>query len=181
MSVGVFEKGLTMTEHGGSVRGGSVHDVVEAAHALDDKDFLAVIRAVAERRPSLSVLLSVVDAAAASIDQSRAIADSTAADAEVVELPDTVVEVDEIIDVPVVAVSGVIISEPDYTQPDYTEAGVPTFDRVREKIEGRFGMSIGSAELAHESPAGKTVDEQWDERQKAAKAKLEEIRRSMGK
>ncbi|MGG7103945.1 hypothetical protein [Rhodococcus sp. 24CO] len=181
MSVGVFEKGLTMTEHGGSV-----HDVVEAAHALDDKDFLAVIRAVAERRPSLSVLLSVVDAAAASIDQSRAQAESTATDAEVVELPDTVVEVDEIIDVPVVSVSGAIIPEadyaqPDYAQPDYTEAGVPTFDRVREKIEGRFGTSIGSAELAHESPVGKTVDEQWDERQKAAKAKLEEIRRSMGK
>ena len=159
-------------------QGGSVHHVVDAANALDDKDFLAVIRAVAERRPSLSVLLSVVDAAAASIDHSRVEADST--EAEVVELPDTVVEVDEIIDVPVVSVSGAIIPEPDYNQPEYTEAGVPTFDRVREKIEGRFGTSIGSAELAHESPAGKTVDEQWDERQKAAKAKLEEIRRSMG-
>ncbi|MFE5647321.1 hypothetical protein [Rhodococcus sp. NPDC056516] len=155
-----------------------MHQVVEAADALDDKDFLAVVRAVVERRPRLSVLISVVDTAAASLDPTRvedADAD-TITDAEEVELPDTVVEVDEIIDVPVV-----LATDPRIPEPDYTEGGVPTFDRVREKIEGRFGTSIGSSELAHESPAGKSVDEQWDERQKAAKAKLEEIRRSMGK
>ncbi|WP_069147194.1 hypothetical protein [Rhodococcus erythropolis] len=153
-----------------------MHQVVEAASALDDKDFLAVVRAVVERRPSLSVLLSVVDTAAASLELHRVEDDNTITDAEEVELPDTVVEVDEIIDVPVV-----LATDPRVPEPDYTEGGVPTFDRVREKIEGRFGTSIGSAELAHESPAGKSVDEQWDERQKAAKAKLEEIRRSMGK
>lgn len=164
--------------HDGAEHDGSVRQVVEAASALDDKDFLAVVRAVVERRPSLSVLLSVVDTAAASLEPNRVedADEDTITDAEEVELPDTVVEVDEIIDVPVV-----LATDPRIPEPDYTEGGVPTFDRVREKIEGRFGTSIGSAELAHESPAGKTVDEQWDERQKAAKAKLEEIRRSMGK
>eukprot|EP01133_Synstelium_polycarpum_P021876 gene21876-26272_t len=174
-----FEKGLTVSrndgpEHDGSEHDGSVRQVVEAASALDDKDFLAVVRAVVERRPSLSVLLSVVDTAAASLEPHRVEDDNTITDAEEVELPDTVVEVDEIIDVPVV-----LATDPRIPEPDYTEGGVPTFDRVREKIEGRFGTSIGSSELAHESPAGKSVDEQWDERQKAAKAKLEEIRRSM--
>ena len=181
MSVGIFEKGLTVSrndgpEHDGSEHDGSVHQVVEAASALDDKDFLAVVRAVVERRPRLSVLLSVVDTAAASLEPNRVEDENEITDAEEVELPDTVVEVDEIIDVPVV-----LATDPRIPEPDYTEGGVPTFDRVREKIEGRFGTSIGSAELAHESPAGKSVDEQWDERQKAAKAKLEEIRRSMGK
>ncbi|MDJ0434944.1 hypothetical protein [Rhodococcus qingshengii] len=79
-----------------------MHQVVEAASALDDKDFLAVVRAVVERRPSLSVLLSVVDTAAASLEPNRVEDENEITDAEEVELPDTVVEVDEIIDVPVV-------------------------------------------------------------------------------
>lgn len=121
LSVGVFEKGLTVSrndgpEHDGSEHDGSVHQVVEAASALDDKDFLAVVRAVVERRPSLSVLLSVVDTAAASLEPHRVEDDNTITDAEEVELPDTVVEVDEIIDVPVVLATDPRIPEPDYTE-----------------------------------------------------------------
>ncbi|MFD4183931.1 hypothetical protein [Rhodococcus sp. NPDC058514] len=63
--------------------------------------------------------------------------------------------------------------------PDYTESGVPTFDSVREKIETRAGTAEGATELDAESPAGRTVAEQWEERQKAAKSKLDEIRKSM--
>lgn len=156
-----------MSEHDDSVR-----SVVQAVAGLDDNNFLAVVRAVVEKRPHLSALLAGVDAAAASIGADSALI----SDAEVVELPESVVEVDEIIDVPVF-----VPSAPTIPAPDYTEGGVPTFARVREKIENRVGISAGSVELAHESAAGKSVDERWDERQKAAKAKLDEIRRSMGK
>jgi hypothetical protein len=63
--------------------------------------------------------------------------------------------------------------------PDYDDHGVPSFDYVRDKIEGRYATSIGSTELAAETPEGRTVDDQFAERERAAKAKLEEIRRSL--
>ena len=63
----------------------------------------------------------------------------------------------------------------------YTSRGVPTFDSVREKIETRYGTAIGAAELAAETPEGRTVEEQYDARQRAAAEKLAQIRESMGK
>ena len=64
---------------------------------------------------------------------------------------------------------------------DYTEAGVPTFDYVRDRIENRVGTGIGEAELADATPEGKAVEDQFEARKKAGLSKLEEIRRSMGK
>jgi phage shock protein A len=61
----------------------------------------------------------------------------------------------------------------------YTPGGVPTFDSVREKIESRYGTAIGAAELDAESPEGRTVEEQYDARQRAAAERLAEIRKSM--
>lgn len=61
----------------------------------------------------------------------------------------------------------------------YTPSGVPTFDSVREKIETRYGTSIGAAELDAESPEGRSVEEQYDARQRAAAERLAEIRKSM--
>ncbi len=61
----------------------------------------------------------------------------------------------------------------------YTPGGVPTFESVREKIETRYGTAIGAAELAAETPEGRTVDEQYDARQRAAAERLAEIRKSM--
>ena len=75
-----------------------------------------------------------------------------------------------------------VVAEPvPVTPPDtgYTAAGVPTFDAVREKIETRFGASIGSAELAAETPQGRSIEEQYEARQKAAAERLEQIRASM--
>ena len=63
--------------------------------------------------------------------------------------------------------------------PDYTGTGVPTFTHVRDKIEERIGRAIGSEELAHETPAGRSVQEQWDAREKAAKERLDQIRKSL--
>ena len=61
----------------------------------------------------------------------------------------------------------------------YTAAGVPTFDSVREKIETRYGTAIGATELAAATPEGRTVEEQYDARQRAAAERLEQIRASM--
>lgn len=62
---------------------------------------------------------------------------------------------------------------------DYTEDGVPTFDFVRDRIERKVGTSIGAAELAGETPQGRSLDEQMAERDQAGKDRLEAIRRAM--
>jgi hypothetical protein len=61
----------------------------------------------------------------------------------------------------------------------YTPGGVPTFESVREKIETRYGTAIGATELAAETPEGRSVEEQYEERQRAAAQRLEQIRKSM--
>jgi phage shock protein A len=61
----------------------------------------------------------------------------------------------------------------------YTDSGVPTFDSVREKIETRYGTSVGASELAAETPEGRTVEEQYEKRQQAASERLAQIRDSM--
>jgi phage shock protein A len=61
----------------------------------------------------------------------------------------------------------------------YTPGGVPTFESVREKIETRYGTAIGATELAAETPEGRSVEEQYEERQRAAAERLEQIRESM--
>jgi hypothetical protein len=61
----------------------------------------------------------------------------------------------------------------------YTTSGVPTFESVREKIETRYGTAIGASELAAETPEGRSVEEQYDARQKAAAERLKQIRESM--
>ncbi len=63
----------------------------------------------------------------------------------------------------------------------YDDSGVPTFESVQEKIETRYGTALGSAELAAETPEGRTVEEQYDARQRAAVERLAEIRESMNK
>jgi phage shock protein A len=70
---------------------------------------------------------------------------------------------------------------PDAPEPDpgYDSAGVPTFESVREKIESRYGTALGAAELDAETPEGRGVEEQYDERQREAADRLKEIRESM--
>jgi phage shock protein A len=69
--------------------------------------------------------------------------------------------------------------EPTETDPAYDSTGVPTFDSVREKIEGRYATAQGAAELDSESPEGQSVDKQYEERQRAAAERLAQIRESM--
>jgi phage shock protein A len=63
----------------------------------------------------------------------------------------------------------------------YTPSGVPTYESVREKIETRYGTAVGASELAAETPEGRTVEEQYDARQRAAAERLARIRESMKK
>jgi phage shock protein A len=63
--------------------------------------------------------------------------------------------------------------------PGYDSAGVPTFDSVREKIETRYGTALGATELDAESETGHQVEEQYEERQRAAAERLAQIRESL--
>jgi hypothetical protein len=62
---------------------------------------------------------------------------------------------------------------------DY-DKGVPTFDFVRDRIEGRYATALGTTELAEESAAGRSLAQQQHDRDTAARDRLAEIRRSMG-
>ena len=62
---------------------------------------------------------------------------------------------------------------------DYSAQGVPSLDFVRDKIEGRYAQSLGSSELAAETPEARSASEQQQDREQAAKAKLDAIRRSL--
>ncbi|MGO9156763.1 hypothetical protein [Mycobacterium sp.] len=70
---------------------------------------------------------------------------------------------------------------PHTAQPDpaYDSAGVPTFESVREKIESRYATALGATELDAETPEGQAVEDQYEERRRAAAERLAQIRESM--
>lgn len=57
--------------------------------------------------------------------------------------------------------------------------GVPTFESVRDRVEQRFGTAQGMSELDRQTPAGRSADEQWEAREKAARERLDRIRKSL--
>ncbi|MEV6138764.1 hypothetical protein AB0L63_22405 [Nocardia sp. NPDC051990] len=61
----------------------------------------------------------------------------------------------------------------------YSSGGVPTFESVRDKVEQRFGTAQGMGELDRQTPAGRSADEQWEAREKAARERLAQIRKSL--
>ncbi|MGA8253278.1 MAG: hypothetical protein ACLP3C_07515 [Mycobacterium sp.] len=65
------------------------------------------------------------------------------------------------------------------SDPGYDSAGVPTFESVREKIETRYATASGATELDAETPEGQAVEDQYEERQRAAAERLAQIRESM--
>lgn len=64
--------------------------------------------------------------------------------------------------------------------PDYDDAGVPSLEYVRDKIEGRYATALGTQELAETTEPVRKAEEQFAEREKKGKEKLEELRRSLG-
>ncbi len=69
--------------------------------------------------------------------------------------------------------------EPTTPDPGYDDAGVPTFESVREKIESRYATAQGAAELDADTAEGRSVEEQYEERERAAAERLTQIRESM--
>ncbi|ORW75250.1 hypothetical protein [Mycobacterium saskatchewanense] len=69
--------------------------------------------------------------------------------------------------------------EPTESDPGYDSAGVPTFDSVREKIETRYATAQGGGELDAESPEGRSVEKEYEDRQRAAAERLAQIREAM--
>ncbi len=69
--------------------------------------------------------------------------------------------------------------EPPPPDPGYDDAGVPTFESVREKIESRYATAQGAAELDAESAEGRSVEERYEERERAAAERLAQIRESL--
>ncbi|MGY4102474.1 hypothetical protein ACW2Q0_23390 [Nocardia sp. R16R-3T] len=61
----------------------------------------------------------------------------------------------------------------------YSSGGVPSFESVRDKVERRFGTAQGMGELDRQTPAGRSADEQWEARAKAARERLAQIRKSV--
>ena len=62
------------------------------------------------------------------------------------------------------------------TEPGYTEDGVPTFDFVRDKIEGRLTTGEAAVELAGDP---QDTEEQLRQREEAGRSRLDETRRSL--
>ncbi|MBY6680124.1 hypothetical protein HQ312_03590 [Rhodococcus sp. BP-316] len=124
----------------------------DQAASLPDAEVLDLVVALTSARPALR---AVYDAALgltpeASVD------------------PDIVPRTPSVTDIPQVP-----------TDLGFTDAGVPTFDAVRERIDGRSGRAVGSTELDAESAVGRTEAEKFAERERAGKARLDEIRKSM--
>jgi hypothetical protein len=74
-----------------------------------------------------------------------------------------------------------VAPHPDTDAPsaDYVD-GVPSFDFVRDKIEGRYATALGTTELSEETDAGRSLAEQEKDHDAAARERLEQIRRSLG-
>ncbi|GAA5059653.1 PspA/IM30 family protein [Nocardia callitridis] len=62
---------------------------------------------------------------------------------------------------------------------DFSPSGVPTFESVRDKVGQRFGTAQGMDELDRQTRAGRSVDEQWEAREQAARERLDRIRKSL--
>ena len=168
-------------------------DLTAQLRALPDVEFLAVVKAASADRPGLGAVH-----AAAATERAAATAEppsdpESPSDPEPTSNPEPTTpeipsdpavpstpDIPTTTDVPPPAqISQATPTAGHTVTPDYTAGGVPTFDRVREKVEQRYGTSLGAEELDKETPAGRSLQEQWDAREKAGHEKLDQIRQSM--
>ncbi|GAA1400009.1 hypothetical protein GCM10009613_56430 [Pseudonocardia kongjuensis] len=63
---------------------------------------------------------------------------------------------------------------------DYTDDGVPTFEYVRDRIEGRAATAAAAEELAGDDGKAQEAQDAFADRERKAADRLAEIRRSMG-
>ncbi|WP_280377361.1 hypothetical protein [Nocardia wallacei] len=142
--------------------------------ALPDAELLAVVLAASAGRPGLEPLRLVA---------AELVARGGHMDAEFDVTSDTTLP-----DVPSVSeTSGQVMPSAEVPLPPtgsseaggYSGSGVPTFESVRDKVEQRFGTAQGMSDLTSQTPAGRSVEEQWEARDKAARERLDRIRKSV--
>lgn len=149
-------------------------DLIARLRSLTDPDLRAAIEAATADRPALRA----VHAAAVADDSTPTTPPAVPTPPEVPSSPavPATPDIPNLHDVPPPTQ---IAGTSDHTVSDYTAGGVPTYDSVRDKVEERYGTALGAEELGRDTPAGRSLQEQWDEREKAGREKLERIRRSM--
>ena len=76
---------------------------------------------------------------------------------------------------------GLAAPAPVVPEPDYSEAGEPSFDFVRDKIEKRYNTSVGATELAGlgTDHTVEDLDKKIADREQAGRDKLAQIRKQM--
>lgn len=134
-------------------------ELASRLQALTDQELLDVVRSATAGRPALGAVHTAAVALTPNVD------DPVSGGPATPEVPPP----------PQIGRTG-------YTglpAPDYTAGGVPTFDRVRERVERQFGTAIGGEELDRQTPTGQSLQEQWEARETAGHKRLEEIRRSL--
>ncbi|WP_228000699.1 hypothetical protein [Nocardia australiensis] len=157
-------------------------EIVAVLATLSDDELVAVLRGATEGRPALAVVHAVL-AAPVAVGDAIIDADVTP-DADFAsprESPDVLAASERVGDIsPVPAVP---VSPTGFVSPaevgGYSPGGVPTFESVRDKVEQRFGTAQGMGELDRQTPAGHSADEQWEARAKAARERLDQIRKSL--
>lgn len=146
-------------------------DLVTRLTALPDDELRAVLRAAVLGRSGFGAVVAALGAGDALTPTPVTLGTSAAS-------PDPLFgasgEVEAEIVVPPVPSSAAPVATG-----GYSTAGVPTFDAVRDKVEQRFGTAQGMGELDRQTPAGRSADEQWEAREKAARERLARIRESM--
>ncbi|MFD4356406.1 PspA/IM30 family protein [Nocardia sp. NPDC058518] len=146
--------------------------------ALPDDELVSVLRAAVAGRPGLGA----VAAALAQAETGHAeTGDPVTLDTNVIDADVVPVASDQVggaMPVPPVP-SGLPVTGAPTVTGGYSTSGVPTFDSVRDKVEQRFGTAQGMDELDRQTPAGRSVDEQWEAREKAARERLDQIRKSV--
>ncbi|WP_410876673.1 hypothetical protein [Nocardia sp. A7] len=146
--------------------------------ALPDDELVAVLRAAVAGRPGLgAVAAALAEADFGDAETGEPVTlDTNVIDADVVPVASG--QVGGSIPVPPVP-SGLPGTGAPTATGGYSTSGVPTFDSVRDKVEQRFGTAQGMDELDRQTPAGRSVDEQWEAREKAARERLDQIRKSV--
>ncbi|RDI49629.1 hypothetical protein DFR68_10663 [Nocardia mexicana] len=141
---------------------------------LTDEDLLAVVVTATTGRPGLEQLHLVAAELLAQRGHAAAQPDVTSTTGSAPDRPvsGTFGQVEPVSGVPLPPTG---ISE----TAGYSASGVPTFESVRDKVEHRFGTAQGMGELDSQTPAGRSVEEQWEAREKTARERLDRIRKSV--
>lgn len=151
-------------------------DLAAILAVLPDEDLLSVVTAATTGRPGLEPLHLVAVELSARTGHAGPESDVTSDTSPAAEVAGgrAVTPFDQ-----PGPVTGAVLTPTGFPGTGYSDSGVPTFESVRDKVERRFGTAQGMGELSAQTPVGRGAQEQWQARQKAARERLDEIRKSM--